>query len=287
MTFHTPIQDACNRFVDFVVEREAIRLRREKGQPWPWTTDPILGAYRFCNIHREDDAVTKWIRVNWREPRASEPDLWHLMCIARLFNEPRTLGLLDEIGHSGGDTKNFKKRLRERQAKGQRVFNPAYMITTAGKKQDKIDYVLELLDSLWDARERLRPRAGDTLRSFHMNLGMFSGLGSFLAGQVVADMRYVHPLNIASDLQTFAASGPGSRRGLNRIRDRAVNHAWTEDEWHSDLMKLARWVGPPLKRHGIELHAQDVQNCLCEYDKMERARLGEGRPKQRYRVVNR
>ena len=29
-----------------------------------------------------------------------------------------------------------------------------------------------------------------------------------------------------------------------------------------------------------EPHAQDVQNMLCEYDKLQRVRLGEGRPKQ-------
>jgi hypothetical protein len=30
------------------------------------------------------------------------------------------------------------------------------------------------------------------------------------------------------------------------------------------------------------LHAQDLQNCLCEFDKYERARLGQGVPKQIY-----
>lgn len=31
-----------------------------------------------------------------------------------------------------------------------------------------------------------------------------------------------------------------------------------------------------------KLCAQDIQNCLCEFDKYERVRLGEGAPKQRY-----
>ena len=30
------------------------------------------------------------------------------------------------------------------------------------------------------------------------------------------------------------------------------------------------------------LHAQDVENCLCEFDKYERTRLGEGRPRSLY-----
>ena len=30
------------------------------------------------------------------------------------------------------------------------------------------------------------------------------------------------------------------------------------------------------------IHAQDLQNCLCEFDKYERVRLNEGRPRSNY-----
>ena len=32
-----------------------------------------------------------------------------------------------------------------------------------------------------------------------------------------------------------------------------------------------------------EIDAQDVQNCLCEWDKYQRAKNGEGRPKQNFK----
>jgi hypothetical protein len=38
-------------------------------------------------------------------------------------------------------------------------------------------------------------------------------------------------------------------------------------------------------KYGKPMHAQDLQNCLCEFDKYERARLGEGTPKQIYKEV--
>jgi hypothetical protein len=38
-----------------------------------------------------------------------------------------------------------------------------------------------------------------------------------------------------------------------------------------------------LPRNLKDLHAQDIQNCLCEFDKYERVRLGEGTPKQLYK----
>ncbi len=52
----------------FVHERHQIYLRRQAGQPKPWTANPILQQYRFTNVYRELDRVTIWIRENWREP---------------------------------------------------------------------------------------------------------------------------------------------------------------------------------------------------------------------------
>src|ERR1700680_2117701 len=46
----------------WVSEREAIRKRKESGQFPPWTSDPILSTYRFCNIRRKDDRVSRWLR---------------------------------------------------------------------------------------------------------------------------------------------------------------------------------------------------------------------------------
>jgi hypothetical protein len=52
----------------FMKERHAIWERKVAGQPKPWTQDPILQSYRFCNVYRELDTVTVWINNNWRTP---------------------------------------------------------------------------------------------------------------------------------------------------------------------------------------------------------------------------
>lgn len=275
------IEDAVERLVVFIVERETVRQRKAAGHAWPWTDDPILQEYRFCNVRREDDAVTRWVAGYWRKLGENQPDLWHQMVVARLLNNVPTLEVVDDVVGPYQD-KGFRARLHRMRARKQRIFNPAYMITTAGKKQDKIEYVADLLQELWSQRERLRPQTGDTLNSYHMLLGQFQGLGSFLTAQVVADLKYVEPLKSASDWHTFAASGPGSRRGMNRILGRPVHASWSEDDWRQKLNKLQTATSVRLRRVKIELHAQDLQNCLCEWDKYERARFGEGRPKQRY-----
>ena len=53
-------EDPVKAFFDFCREREAIRLRREQGQPREnWTQDPVFQQGRFLNVFREDDRVTK------------------------------------------------------------------------------------------------------------------------------------------------------------------------------------------------------------------------------------
>src|SRR5690606_38730868 len=78
----------------WVRKREAIRVRKEAGQEPPYTDDPILRAFRFCNVRREDDRVTVWIRDHIRRPYADHPHLWFMLCIARQINWPETLAEL-------------------------------------------------------------------------------------------------------------------------------------------------------------------------------------------------
>ena len=103
-------------------------------------------------------------------------------------------------------------------------------------------------------------------------------MGGFHAAQVVADVKYVGPLRDASDWWDFAASGPGSRRGLNRVLGRPTDAPWKEKQWVKQVHVLRKEIAPALAKAGLpRMHAQDTQNCLCEFDKYERIRLGEGK----------
>jgi hypothetical protein len=269
----------ANDLFKFINERYEIYLKRGAGKPKPWTKDKILQQYRFCNTHRENDKVTLWISHNWREPNKDNPDLWFAMCVARFVNWPDTL---DEIGFPlPWNPRNFYQSCHNRMADGDQVFTGAYIIPSAGPK---IKYIAdEVLTPVWEDRENIRPFKGDTLNNFFERLQMHNGFGSFMAAQVVADIKYVEPLASAEDWWTFASSGPGSRRGLNRVCGKDVDHSWTEEKWRLKLAELQKEIDPLVKNAGMpRLHAQDLQNCLCEFDKYERVRLGEGRPRSKY-----
>lgn len=278
------------RLVKFIAEREATRFRYDNKMPLDnvggrpvWTEDTILAEYRFCNVRREDDRVTRWIARNWRNPNRGDPDLWFAMLVARFVNWPDTL---EDLGYPvPWSPSHFLGIMSERKKARLKMYTGAYMVRADRESADKAEYQAKILfQPLWDARERLRPFPGDTLNSWHMLLGQFHGLGSFMAAQIVADMKYDDCLFSAEDWRTFAASGPGSRRGLNRVLGRPQSCTWTEEDWRMELRRLQDRVGPILEDGDMmPLHAQDLQNCLCEFDKYQRCLLGEGQPRARYR----
>lgn len=174
---------------------------------------------------------------------------------------------------------HFLSVMKRRKHKGKRLVNSdAYKLIVSGQAGDLAKIQVEfVLDPLWADRDQYRPRHDDTLASFHGRLASAPYLGGFYAGQVAADVKYVGRLRHAPDWWDFAASGPGSRRGLNRVLRRSTDAPWKEPEWVELLQLLRKAIEPTLAKAGIpNLHAQDVQNCLCEFDKYERIRLGEG-----------
>ena len=78
-------------FLHWIRERENARVNKTQGKPKPWTEDPIIQQYRFCNVEREKDTVSQWIHSNWCEPNVDHPNLVFAMVVARLFNWPPTL----------------------------------------------------------------------------------------------------------------------------------------------------------------------------------------------------
>lgn len=270
-------KDAITRLAKFIIERERIRLRRAAGVTKPWTTDPILQRYRFCNVHRNDDTVTQWIHNHWSQAQhVQRPYHWFAMAVARFVNWPETLARMPyPVPWS---RKNFLKALRE-QAKHGKVFTGAYMIraSAADPGKGKAEYLADkVLGPAWKKRDTI---VAGNMREFAEQLQRFHDFGSFMTGQVIADAKQYGPWRLMPDYREWAISGPGSRRGLNRVLGREIDQPWKEKDWLWWLQNVSHTVGPLIGKHDIYLDNQDLQNCLCEFDKYERVRLGQGRPR--------
>jgi hypothetical protein len=318
-------------FIKFVNERHAIYMRKEilqdqkaRGLSWPdlseqgryawgkggWTLDrltgdPILGEYSFCNVFRELDRVTVWIRENIREPFADHEHLWFMLAIARFINWPETLDLMISGGASWPDHPSFAlsemtAAMEARKAMGKKVETGAYMIRAESDPNkhwyswSKQRYVAEIvLGRPWEQRGNVRnflesrfqgnpptlQRAWEVLRQ---PVNLWVGWGPFMTGQVVADLRHTRYLRDAPDVGRWAPLGPGSTRGLNRLAWRPLKQAIKQEQGLAEMLQLQSIVNQSRASYVPEIELHDLQNCLCETDKYLRAQNGEGRPRAQY-----
>lgn len=272
-------------FVAFITERWNIHVRRSKGQSPPWTSDPIFQKFRFCNIRREDDRVTKWIHANWLRPHDKDPDVWFAMIVARLINKPTSL----DAGRYPVPWKpeRWTATLDELKATGATIFNAAYMIhADRFDGRSKVAYLAErVLTPIWEARKEGRKVfSGGSLAGAHSWLMNFRDMGSFMSGQIVADAKWASALRSAKDWYDWAAPGPGSQRGLNRVMGYAPDASWRPGGWVECNQALRKAALPLLPKDLRKLDAQNFNNCECEFDKWCRVKYSEGkRPKQLFR----
>ena len=273
-------------FFSFVNERHRIYLRKAAGEPKPWTDDEILQNYKFTNVFRELDTVTIWIRKNWREPFADHPNLWLAMCIARLVNWPDSLA---EIGFpetwGPRETRRAVELLERRTRNGAKAFTSAYLLQRVrGWETLSQQLFYEVLRGVWQDRSEVSSflLSCNSLEKAVGKLSSYYGWGGFLSYEVVCDLYHTRYLCNASDIFTWGNVGPGARRGLNRIYGRPFNKYLSKLKLLEEMRGVLRLSKTNLAEHVPPMDMRDIEQSLCEFDKYERARLNQGRPRSSY-----
>lgn len=283
----------------FVWEREAIRIAKEGGwNPDALTNDPVLKKYKFTNVHRRDDRVSKWVIEHLIEPNVGNKNLWFTLLIARLVNWPPTLRVLIKENvipcapnplHSGRtfNSAEFVRVVESFKKGSPKVYSSAYMVYP-GKEgyANKSEFIAKrvlggvvkecesIYDSIWEC-------GPPSVERFVEALSSCFGLSTFMAGQVAADLTYCGHLGGAVDLYTYAPVGPGSTKGLNYLHGRRPYASWGQDEFNKALMDINNKIATHLLIDDLTLH--DVQNVMCEFSKYCRVVLNEGTPKTIYK----
>lgn len=279
-----------NRTADlayWITERESMRLRKEHGGPLlrhGYSHDPNMGTVRYCNVHREDDKVTRWLAEHWR-PKYNE--VWHIL-LARLLNRIETLDAVKQYLDAGQDLDFIRVQLKGLRDHGP-IFGSAYTVSTNGHSMDKVDYIIDRVVLPAKTRPYLPGFEGQTHWAEGRTLAQaadilctLNGVSTFMAGQIIADLKNTkgHPLENAPDWHTWATPGPGSLKGLTAYFGRPV----TPSTFARDIAACYNETLPLLPDYVLPIHMQDFQNCMCEFSKYIRVKEGNGHARNRYRA---
>ena len=284
-----------DRYCYWQTERESIRIKKESAvlSP-PWTDDPILQEFKFCQVFREDDRTTRWFRTHIREPMRNEEDVLMATIIFRWFNLIETGRTL--IDHDLLRKWNRKKAIYE-ITKQPKWITGAYIIKTPNG-MDKVTGVAECVSHIWKARESILSRLHENLAKGESSLEAtwlilrdYPYMGPFMAYEVVTDLRHTYLLENANDIMTWANAGPGAMRGLNRLTGRPLDYSRKSHPWCKEMQDLFKQVKKVLApsiifRNGANYEMREIEGGLCEFDKYSRIHKGEGRTRSVYKHNN-
>lgn len=247
-------------------------------------------------MFRELDRTTLWFSKFVREPMRDDLDVLLATVVFRMFNRTQTgeavfcqpdfhRNTAFALFCHSGDVRPMRKLIKDYCGDGPYVTGAYIISSPAG--YSKLDGILRILadfykDSGWKDVSRQMVKDRMSLEGAWLWFKCQPYLGSFHSYEIVTDLRWTKVLERAKDIMSWCNVGPGARRGLNRVheRDKSDRSKSTSEmlEEMSFLLECSR-----TDRHWPsdwpKWEMRDVEHTLCEFDKYERVRLSEGRPR--------
>ncbi len=275
-------------FWDFVVERHRIWHRRfvEK-QPSPWTDDPILRQFHFCNIFRDLDKGTIWYTEHVVQGSMSLASAVWATIIYRLVN---SVWIFEQLGPAAFDRKSWREMIREIRTRDILLNSEAYLtfpwphkFKGDGSRTDRFEYILQHLELEFDGLVHDLHDA-KTLQEVGERLKTIYGIGPFLSLQIYRDLILAGFLSF--DTNDWVEIGVGA---LNSLRFLFGAEARTDKRRRELIYELVADQEQQLANRGwpefesCSLTACDIENCLCEYGKYGKLVAGLGRKRYYHR----
>ena len=276
-------QEIFDTYWRFAAMRQEVFFNKLKNVPPPWTSDPILNTYKFCNAYRVSDRVSQYLIKNviYDENRSkNEEEVLFRILLFKIFNKIETWEYLenkigDYITVSKFDLEAYSTMLQEAMDLGYVIYTSAYM-SCASKEfgyDKKHQNHLALIDKMvvQDRVINFIVKAKSLEEIFHI-IESYPLLGKFMAYQLATDINYSEVINF--DENSFTIAGPGAERGIDKcfIDTKGKSYAdviyWMTENQENEFQRLglsfqSLWGRP--------LQAIDCQNLFCETDKYCRA----------------
>jgi hypothetical protein len=273
-----PRQGIYEYYWRFAFERQRSFERRVAGEPWPWTDDPILQEYKFCNVFRAADRVSQYMIRDvcyHAEPCSPEDRIFQIVAF-RTFSKIETWrGVHDFLGRypTLGDLSDgrFGATLEHVKRKNGRLYTGAFILCATdayGQVLKHLNHV-ELFRHMFlhDALgERLL--AAKSLREIYDLLHAYPLMGDFMSYQTATDLNYSNLVNFSEN--EFTQAGPGALRGIKKCFEDLGDYTpadlilWMVEHQGDEFARL----GLPFNGlWGRPLQAIDCQGLFCETDK--------------------
>ena len=278
---HTPLVPTVvfDTYWRFAAERLAIYYRRLGGSTLPWTTDPVLAAYRFTNTYRVVDRVSQYLirEVQYSPERSQDPsEVFFRTLLFKVFNKIETWETLEhEHGPLAWRTVNLDaldRTLSRLLARRTPIYSAAYIIPTPpfGASRKHTNH-LRLLARMMEERLPDRLRQAPDLRSVYRAILSYPGFGRFLSFQYTIDLNYSTLLNFSEC--DFVMTGPGALDGISKcfastggLSPEAIIRFMTDRQEHEFSSRGIDFPG----LFSRPLQLIDCQNLFCEISKYSR-----------------
>ena len=283
----------------FACERHQIYLRRIAHFSPPWTTDPVLSAYKFTNTFRAADRVSQYlIRVLYSEPHLDADTIFLRTLLLKVFNRIGTWErVVDHFGMPTANDFSFAEcqSLLDRYRRDKvPLYSAAYIMPSGGRSSTPKHHMhLHLIRQMLEDHLPDKLLATTSMEDAYHLLLAYPTLGPFLSFQYTIDLNYTTLMNhLEGD---FVVAGPGALDGLSKCFITLGDYGpegtirWLVDRQQEEFSRHSHdfdglWGRP--------LQPIDVQNLLCEVSKYTRithpnvtGRMGRKRIKQRFRVT--
>lgn len=257
----------------FIDERITIWEKKVSGKSEPFTEDPILSTYRFCNILRELDKQTLYFHTLLNPLRDNFP-LWLLnMFYCRMVARPETIEYAGLLSFNNEENHKVFEKLSNspRPRYGTPYVFPVSTIMKS-KTPTRELFITKHIPSVVEkvAQEICSWHKESVSTGVEKLLPLFGFNHSFLWTEVLIDTAYQYPEYI--DLYAQFPIGPGSLPSMKRI-----NNTFTPSVLAEKLAGLGIATKLTINNSPIYLSAENWEGIGCEFRKYTNLKNGKGR----------
>ena len=261
-------------------------MRRLRGDEAPWSDDPILQEFKFCNVFRASDRVSQFLirDVAYDSWECTPEDRLFQIVAFRTFSKIATWQhLCDVLGHQPTlddlASGRFLAALEVVRELLGGLYTGAFILCANdayGQGLKHRNHVALFRHMFLDDGLGKRILDAESLSEVYELLHGFPLMGDFMSYQVAVDLNYSALLQFDED--DFTQPGPGAIRGIKKCFQSTGDYTPSEVvQWMVDRQELEfDRLGLPFDGlFGRRLHAIDCQGLFCETDKYCRVALPE------------